>query len=84
MPLKEKLHSFFIKKMIEKILMINAPIFSVIIGEIMWDPKDVERQTHTNMMACFTDIGDDSEVLKSSHGRDRYRVVIKKQVQWSL
>ena len=51
LPLKETLHGFFGKKTTEKIFMINAPIVSVIIGEMLWDPKDVERQTHTNMMA---------------------------------
>ena len=57
------MHGFFGKKTIEKIFLINAPIFSVIIGEMMWDLEDVEEQTHANMMACFTDIGDNSEAL---------------------
>ena len=57
------MHGFFGKKTIEKILLINAPIFSVIIGEMMWDLEDVKGQKHANMMACFTDIGDNSEAL---------------------
>ena len=64
--------------------MINATIVSVIIGEMLWDPKDVKGQKHANMMACFTDVGDDLEALQVSQGQYRYRVVIKNQLQWSL
>ena len=64
--------------------MINAPIVSVIIGEMLWDPKDIEGKTHTNMMAWFIDVGGDLEALQGGQGRDRYRVVIKNQLQWSL
>ena len=48
------------------------------------DPKYVEGQTHANMMVCFTDIEEDSEALQVGQGRDRYRVFIKNQLQWSL
>ena len=82
--MKETLHGFFGKNTIEKIFVINAPIFSVIIGEMLWDPKDVEGQTHVNMMACLTDVGEDSEALQGIQGQDLYRVVIKNQLQWYL
>ena len=42
LPFKETLHGFFGKNTIEKIFMINAPIFGVTIGEMLWDPKYVE------------------------------------------
>ena len=42
LPLKGSLNGFFGKNTIEKIFMINTPISSVIIGEIMWDSRDVE------------------------------------------
>ena len=83
-PLKETLQGFFGKKMTENIFMINAPIFSVIIGDMLWDLKHVERQTHANIMACFTDVGDDSEALKGGQGPDCYQVIIKNQLQWYL
>ena len=72
------LHKFLGNKTTDKIFMINAPIFSVIIGEMMWDPKDVEKQPHADMMACFTDVGDDLEALQGGQGRDIYRFFIKK------
>ena len=40
--MKETLHGFFGKNTIEKIFVINAPIFGVTIGEMLWDPKYVE------------------------------------------
>ena len=64
--------------------MINVPILSVIIGEMLWDPKDVNGKIHVNMMACFTNIGDNLEALKGGQGRDHYRVFIKNQFQWYL
>ena len=51
------LHSLFGKNTIDKIFIINAPIVSVVIVEMLWVPKDVKVQIHANMMACFTDIG---------------------------
>ena len=51
LTLKETLHGLFGKKKTENIFMINTPIVSVIIGEMMWDLEDVEEQTHANMMA---------------------------------
>ena len=61
--MKETLHGFFGKKTIEKVFMINVPIASGVIGEIMWDPEDFKGYMHTNIMACFTDVGEDSEAL---------------------
>ena len=37
-----------------------------------------------NMMAYFTDVGEDSEALQGIQGQDRYWVVIKNLLQWSL
>ena len=64
--------------------MINATIDSVIIGEMPWDPEDVEGQTHANVMTCFTDVGDDSEALQGVQGRYCNRFVINNQLQWYL
>ena len=36
------------------------------------------------MMVCFMDVGDNLEALQGDQGRDRYRVVIKNQFQWSV
>ena len=82
--MKETLHGFFGKKTIKKIFMMNTPIFSVIIGEMLCDPEDVKGETHARMMACFTEVGDDSEALQDGQWQDIYHVVIKNQLQWSL
>ena len=51
---------------------------------MLWDLKDLEGQPHATMMACFTDIGEDSEALQGSQGQYCYRVVIKNLLQWYL
>ena len=65
MTLKETLQCFLENKTTEKIFMINAHIFSVIIGEILWESKYVEGQMYANMMTCFMHVGDNSEALQS-------------------
>ena len=54
------------------IFMINAPIVSVIIGEMLWDPEDVEGEMHAVTMACFTDVGDNLEALQGGQRQDFY------------
>ena len=51
---------------------------------MLWDPEDVEGQTYANMMACFQDVADERESLQDGHGQDRFRVIVKKQLQFSL
>ena len=51
---------------------------------MLWDPKDIEGQTHTNMMECFIECEDDLEDLQVRQGRDLYRVTIKNPLQFSL
>lgn len=67
--------------MMEMIFVINEPIVSAIIGEMLWDHEEVEGKMHANMMACFMDVGDDSEALQGCQWRDLYNVVIKNQLQ---
>lgn len=83
-PVKKTLHQYFGTEQIKMIFLINAPIVDVIIGDMLWDPEDVEGQTHANMMACFEDVADESEALEGGQGLDRYRVVIKNRLQFFL
>ena len=38
----------------------------------LWDPEDVEGQTHANMMACFQDVADERESLQDGHGKNAF------------
>lgn len=42
LPMKQILHEYFGTKKIEIIFLINLPIFDVIIGEMIWDPKAIK------------------------------------------
>ena len=59
-------------------------IVSVIIGEMLWDPKDVEGQTHSNIVVCFTDVWGNLEALQGGQGQDWYRIFIKNQLHWYM
>ena len=79
--MKSTLHNYFGTKKIQIIFLINVPIADVIIGDMLWDPEDIEGQTHANMMACFEKFADKSEALACGQGLDRYRDVIKNNLQ---
>lgn len=83
-PLKTTLHSYFGTKQIEKNFVINAPIVDVIIGDMLWDPEDIECETRSKMMLCFTEFVDNSKKLPDGQGVSRYRVSIKNMLQFSL
>lgn len=68
----------------EKIHLFNASIVDVIIGKVQWNPEDLEGQTHSKMMAYFSDVTEESEALTNSNGSDRYRIVMKNRVQFFL
>ena len=50
-PVKESLHGFIGAHQVYKEFIINAPMVTIIIGDIIWDLKDVERKTHVNIIA---------------------------------
>lgn len=83
-PVKQTLHRYFGGSQVEKQFLINAPIVNTIIGEMLWDPDDVEGVTYENMMKGFEDFADSSEQLADGEGGDRFRVVIKNPVQFNL
>ena len=60
------------------------PIVTVIIVEMLWDPKDIKCHTHVNIMGCFIYCVDYSEDLQVVQGRYRYCVTIKNLLQLSL
>ena len=63
---------------------INSPIVDKIIGDMLWDPDEVEGESHTKMMQPFVDIADGSEDLEDGEGVDRYRIDIKNSLQFDL
>jgi len=82
--MKRMLHAHFGAKQVEKIFLINAPIVNVIIGQMLWDPEDVEGQTHASMIVCFRDGVDKMEALLDGQGYEGYSVVIKNRLQLFL
>ena len=81
---KESLYGFFGMQKLYKELIINTPIFTVIIEEILWDTKYIKGQTQENMMAFFIDYADKLEELRGGQGQDNYHVNTKKLLQFSL
>ena len=56
---------------------INASIVDKIIGDMLWDPDEVESESHTKMMQPLIDIADGSEDLEDGEVVDRYRVITR-------
>lgn len=83
-PVKETLHAFFGPKQTTRRFLINAPIVNVIIGDMLWNPDDIDGDTHARMMAAFEDVADESELLEAGEGVDRRCVLIKNSLQFSL
>ena len=83
-PVKELLYGFFGTQQFHKGFLINAPILTVNIEVMMWDPKYIEGQMKMNMMVCFIECTDDLEDLKAGQRQDNYHVTIKKPLQFSL
>ena len=73
-PIKETLHHHYGVKQVQQRYLINAPIVEVIIGEMLWDPEDIDGFTHKNMMSSF----------KEGEGCDRFCIEINNPVQFSL
>jgi len=84
-PVKETLHNHYGAKQVKQRYLINAPIVKVIIGELLWDPDDIDGSTHKNMMSSFIDYVDESEVMEEGEeGGDRFCIEINNPVQFSL
>jgi hypothetical protein len=83
-PVKETLHNYFGTKQVAQRIRINAAIVNVIIGELLWDPEDIDGETHSRMMRSFEDFAGDTEELQEGEGVDRFCIVIKNPVQFSL
>lgn len=78
------MHAIFGTKQGEKVFAINAPIITMVVRDMLWDPDSFHEQTHANMMSCFEKCADDTEELEDGAGQDRNRVIIKKPLQFSL
>jgi hypothetical protein len=64
--------------------LINGPIVDVIIGEMLWDPEDIDGETQSRMIGAFEDFVHVTENLPEEEGSDRYRFVIRNPVQLYL
>ena len=82
--IKETLHHDYGGKQVTQRYLINAPIVNVIIGEMLWDPEDIDGSTHTNTMSSFKDYVDESEEVEEGEGADRFCIEINNPVQFSL
>lgn len=82
--MKEMLHRYLRARQLDRCFLINAFIVSVIVSKMMWSPEDIERQRNANMMKCFGGVANNSRELQGYGGLDRYRVVIKNQLQFFL
>ncbi|CAI5720824.1 unnamed protein product [Peronospora effusa] len=49
-PIKHTLHSHFGSQQVPRQHTINALIVDQIIGEVLWDPDEVEGESHTKIM----------------------------------
>ena len=83
-PIKATLHHYYGGKQGTQRYLIDAPIVNVIIGEMLWDPEDIDGSTHTNMMSSFKDHVDESEEVEEGEGADRFCIAINNPVQFSL
>ena len=83
-PIKKTLHGHFGSSQMAMNYTINGQIIDKIIGEMLWDPDDIDGQSRATMMKPFEDIADESENLGDGEGVDRYRIVIKNRLQYSL
>ena len=50
---------------------------NVIIGDMLWDPEDIDGERHAKMMRLFEDFADGVEELEEGEGVERYCIVIK-------
>ena len=78
------MHGYFGAKQVSKRFLVNAPIVSVIIGEMLWDPDEIEGDTHEKMMSSFEDYADPTEELADGQDVDRLCMTIANQVQFGL
>ena len=83
-PIKKTLHGHFGSSQMAMHYTFNGPIIDKIIGEMLWDPDDIDGQSHASMMMPFQDIAEESENLRDGEGVDRYRIVIKNRLQYNL
>ena len=83
-PIKETLHHYFGGKQITQQYLINAPIVNVIIGEMIWDPEDIDSSTHTNMMSSFKHYINESNYVEEGEGADQFCIQINNHVHFSL
>ena len=82
--MKHTLHSHCGSQQVPRLHIINASIVDKIIGDMLWDPDEVEGESHTKMMQPFVDIADGSEDLEDGEDVDRYRIDIKNPLQFDL
>ena len=83
-PVKQTLHTYFGAQQVCQRFLVNATVVNVIIGDMLWDPEDIDGETHAKMMRPFEDFADAVEELEEGKGVDRYCIVIKNPAQFSL
>ena len=83
-PVKQTLHTYFGAQQVCQRFLVNATVVNVIIGDMLWDPEDIDGETHAKMMHPFLDFADAVKELEEGKGVDRYCIVIKNPAQFSL
>ena len=50
----------------------------------MWDPDDIDGDTHANMIGTFKDLADEAKDLEAGEGDDQLCIIIKNPIQFIL
>eukprot|EP00957_Ditylum_brightwellii_P096370 7339341-Ditylum_brightwellii.AAC.1 len=68
----------------EVIHIINAPIVNTIIGEMLWDPGEIDGQTHAMLMMSLKETNDESKDLGEGQGDGCHHIIIRNCLQYDL
>ena len=82
--MKQTLHTYFGAQQVCQWFLVNVTVVNVIIEDMLWDSEDIDGETHAKMMHPFKDFADVVKGLEEGKGVDRYCIVIKNLVQFSL
>ena len=64
--------------------LINSPIVTVVMGNMLWDPNNLNGQMHWNMMSLFEDCTGDMEAPEDGEGKYCYYMTIKNLLKFRL
>lgn len=83
-PVKETLCSHYTRQKVAKHFLLDAPIVNVIIGDMLWDPEDIDGYTHAKMLSSFQYLAGAAEDQHTEEEDDRLYIFINNPIQFTL